>query len=311
MKQSRHFNFLVIGFASLFFCLISRAAPAGQSAAPIGIKSIALGLISQTSQKQIEEHFQNFIRYVARKLGSGQDVEGKVVIVPTPLQMAILLGEKRIDFYMESPYPTYIVNKQGAAGLLVRRWKSGMPEYRSLIFAKKDSDTSRLEQLRGNMMAFEDPGSTSGYFLPKVLLLKKGFNLTEKPGPDAKVGPKEIGYVFASTHVAVVNWVLSSRVAAGAFSSDDFGALDQKRRANILVLAETDLFPRHLVSVRKDFNPTAKKRLREILLSMHEDKEGQSIMQQIDNTTRFDVLPGGEEMVRRKLVETFRPARKN
>jgi phosphonate transport system substrate-binding protein len=98
---------------------------------------------------------------------------------------------------------------------------------------------------------------------------------------------------------------------AGAFSSDDFGALDQKRRANILVLAETDLFPRHLVSVRKDFNPTAKKRLREILLSMHEDKEGQSIMQQIDNTTRFDVLPGGEEMVRRKLVETFRPARKN
>jgi len=309
MQHSRHFGFLAIGFIGLFSCLTSRAATASQTDAPVGTKSIALGLISQTSQKQIEEHFQNFISYVARKLGPGQSIEGKVVIVPTPLQMAILLGEKRIDFYMDSPYPTYIVNKQGAAGLLLRRWKSGMAEYRSLIFANKDSTTRRLEQLRGNMMAFEDPGSTSGYFLPKVLLLKKGFNLAEKSEPDAKVGPKEIGYVFASTHSAVVNWVLASRVAAGAFSSDDFGALDQKRRANIFVLAETDLFPRHLVSVRKDFNPTAKKRLREILLSMHQDKEGQRIMQQIDNTTRFDVLPGGEERVRRKLLETFRSAK--
>ena len=28
---------------------------------------------------------------------------------------------------------------------------------------------------------------------------------------------------------------------------------------------------------------------------------------QIDNTTKFDSLPGGEESVRRKLVELYRP----
>lgn len=31
-----------------------------------------------------------------------------MVIVPTPLQMAKLLEEKKIDFYLESPYPTYL-----------------------------------------------------------------------------------------------------------------------------------------------------------------------------------------------------------
>lgn len=306
MTRPRHPIAHLFGFTALFLSVFSGAATAGQTTGLVKAKSITLGLVSSTSQQEIEAHFQNFVRYVARKLGSGPDTEGKVVIVQTPLQMAKLLEEKKIDFYLESPYPTYLINKQGAAVLLLRRWKSGMAEYRGLIFSKKDSEINRLEQLRGKMIVFEDPGSTSGYFLPKVLLLKKGLMLSEKPGPDAKVGPKEIGYIFASTDVNVVNLVLSKRVAAGAFSDDDYGGLDGSRKADITILAQTDLFPRHLVSLRKDLDPTVKNRLKEVLLSMHQDDEGRSIMQQTDNTTKFDLLPGGEEMVRRKLVETFR-----
>jgi phosphonate transport system substrate-binding protein len=306
MTRPRHYIAHLFWFTALFLSVFSGPATAGQTTGPVKVKSITLGLVSSTSQKEIEAHFQNFVRYVARKLGSGPDTEGKVVIVPTPLQMAKLLEEKKIDFYLESPYPTYLINKQGAAVLLLRRWKSGIAEYRGLIFSKKVSETDRLEQLRGKMIAFEDPGSTSGYFLPKVLLLKKGFKLSEKPRLDAKVGPKEIGYVFASTDVNVVNLVLSKRVAAGAFSDDDYCALDGSKKADITILAQTDLFPRHLVSARKDLDPTVKNRLKETLLSMHQDDEGRSIMQQTDNTTKFDLLPGGEESVRRKLVETFR-----
>lgn len=302
--QLRHSIYKIFGVTALLCSLISGPATAGQTTGPVKIKSITLGLVSATSQKEIEAHFQAFVRYVAGKLGP--DREGKVVIVPTPLQTAKLLEEKKIDFYMESPYPTYIINKQGAAVLLLRRWKSGMAEYRGLIFSKKDSETNRLDQLRGKMIAFEDPGSTSGYFLPKVLLLKKGFLLSEKPRPEAKVGAKEIGYIFASTDVNVVNLVLSKRVAAGAFSDDDYGALDGSRKADIIILAQTDLFPRHLVSVRKDLDPMVKNRLKEVLLAMNQEDEGRSIMQQTDNTTKFDRLPGGEVLVRRKLVETFR-----
>ena len=304
MKTPRHYISLFFWLAVAFLTLIAGGTTAGEPA-PVKITSITLGLVSTTSQKEIEEHFKNFVRYVARRLG--RDIEGRVIIVPTALQMAKLLEEKKIDFYMESPYPTYLINKQGAAVLLLRRWKSGMAEYRSLIFSKQGGETSHLEQLRGKMIVFEDPGSTSGYFLPKVLLLRKGFKLTEKHRLDAKVGAKEIGYVFASTDGNVVNLVLSNRVAAGAFSNDDYGAVDEKQKAEIAILAQTDLFPRHLVSVRKDLDSTVKTRLKETLLSMNQDDEGRKIMQQTDNTTRFDLLPGGEETVRRKLVETFRP----
>jgi len=69
--------------------------------------------------------------------------------------------------------------------------------------------------------------------------------------------------------------------------------------------------PRHLVSVRKDLPETVVNRLKSILLAMDRDKEGQQILKQTDNTTRFDALPGGEEMVRRKLVELYRPRSQN
>jgi phosphonate transport system substrate-binding protein len=272
MKRSKHSISLFFWLAVAFLSLIAGVTPAGESPAPVAIKALNLGLVSTTSQKEIEEHFKNFVGYIAR--GLGRNIEGRVTIVPTALQMAKLLEEKKIDFYMESPYPAYLINKQGVAVLLLRRWKSGMAEYRSLIFSKQGRVTSRLEQLRGKMIAFEDPGSTSGYFLPKVLLLRKGFKLTEKPRLDAKVGAKEIGYFFASTDGNVVNLVLSNRVAAGAFSNDDYGAVNEKQKAEIAILAQTDPFPRHLVSVRKDLDSTVKTRLKETLLSMNQDEEG-------------------------------------
>jgi phosphonate transport system substrate-binding protein len=96
-------------------------------------------------------------------------------------------------------------------------------------------------------------------------------------------------------------------VAAGAVSNDDHALLDEKGRAGMVILAETESFPRHLVSVRRDLPRALTTRLKEILLSMDQDPEGRKILQQIDNTTRFDLLPGGEPVVRRKLMELFRP----
>ena len=239
------------------------------------------------------------------------ETKGIVLVAPTAGQMTKLLEEKRVDFYMESPYPTYLINRLGAARLLLRAWKGGMAEYRSLIFTSKQSGVTEPKELRGKIIAFEDPGSTSGYFLPKLFLLKKGFSMSEQASPESKISAGEIGYIFANTSNEVVRLVLQKKVTAGAFSTDDYAALEDKNKPLISILAETESVPRHLVSVRKDLPETVVKRLKSILLAMDQDKEGQQILKQTDNTTRFDSLPGGEEMVRRKLVELYRPRSQN
>ncbi len=287
--------------------LLSITVESGAQTNKTSAKTLALGIVFQGPRAPLEEHFRPLVDYAARKLTSTAETQGMVVVAPTPGQMMKLLEEKRVDFYMESPYPTYLINRLGAAKLLLRRWKGGIGEYRSLIFTNKESGIARLEDLRGKIIAFEDTGSTSGYLLPKLFLLKKGFSVVEKPSAGAKVSDREIGYIFADTYKNIASLVVQNKVAAGAISNDDYASVDDTSKASISILGESESVPRHLVSVRKDLPEAMAKRLKEILLGMHQDEAAKKILQQTDNTTKFDLLPGGEETVRRKLVELYRP----
>lgn len=270
------------------------------------IKTLSLGLVSETHREEIEKHFQDFIRYVTRKLSSGSAIEGRVVVASTHYEMAKLLEQRKVDFYMESAYPTYVVNfVHGAGKLLLRRWKSGLADYYSVIFTRNDSGIKRVEDLKGKTIVFEDTGSTSGYLLPKLFLQRRGLKLTEKGrfSPDSVA--TDVGYIFARTQERLVDTVLTKQAAAGAFSNDDFSALEEKKKAEIGVLAQTDRLPRHLLSVRSDLAPALVDRLENILLAMHDDAEGRKILQKADGTTKFDMLPGGEAAMRRRLLDSF------
>jgi phosphonate transport system substrate-binding protein len=309
MKRQR---FSVIAIAALLSGTILGSNAAGQTPYRLEANTISLGIVSKVNQKEIEGYYRDFVGYVARKLSSAPDVEGKVIIASTPPELAKLLEQQKVDFYMESTYSTYVINDvQGAGKLLLRRWQRGKPEYQSLIFAKGNSGINRLDDFRGKVMVFEDPESTSGYFLPKFFLLRNGFKLSEKGRLDASVAPGEIGYVFASSQEKLVDWVLTKQAAGGAFSDDDYAKLDDKTRAEVSVLAQTERLPRHLVSIRKDMAPALADRLKAILLAMSEDDEGRRILQKAGDTTKFDMLPEGEEGMRRRLLETFySPAKK-
>src|SRR5882724_8873373 len=144
----------------LFLAVAALPQDAGaQTAKGAEAKPINLGLISEINQSAVEEHFREFIRYVARRISPGSENQAK------------LLEQRRVDFYMESPYPTYRINYvHGAGKTLLRRWKGGQAEYQSLIITKRDGGIKQLSDLRGKTIVFEDPGSTSGYFLPKLFL---------------------------------------------------------------------------------------------------------------------------------------------
>jgi phosphonate transport system substrate-binding protein len=302
-----------IALAAMTFLLRAEIGSdaAGQTPIRNEMKTFTLGLVSAVNQKEIAEHFREFAHYVARKLYAPTDAAGKVVVAPTLSELAKLLTQNNVDFFMESPYPTYVVNHvHGAANLLLRRWKGGKAEYRSLIAARKDSNMSRLQDLRGKIIAFEDPESTSGYFLPKFFLQRNGFKLSQVPAENAKVPMTEVGYLFGKTQDNLIELVLSKQVAAGALSDDDYAALDNQKKANLNILAQTELLPRHLVSVRKNLAPELIQRLGRVLQSMNEDDEGRKILRSID-TTQFDVLPGGEEVMRRRLLDTFHSPGKN
>jgi len=304
-RQTRRLA-VVYAIATLLFDITLGSRAVGQTPGKVETKTITLGIVAPMNQKEVEEHFRDFVRYVARKLSSASAIEGRIVVAPTQSGLANLLTEQKVDFYMESPYPTYLINNvYGAGKLLLRRWKGGMAEYHALIFTKKNSETRRLEDLRGKIIAFEDPGSTSGHFLPKFFLSRRGFKLSEKTRIEPNVSPGEVGYIFVYSRDKIVDLVLIKSVAAGAFSNDDYATLDERKKSDITILAETDRLPRHLLSIRRDLDPALVNRLEQLLLSMHQDPEGRLILQRTDGTTKFDALPGGELAMRQRLLDTF------
>jgi phosphonate transport system substrate-binding protein len=308
-KQTRDLSVLPV--ITALFCWFFVADAAAQTPERAKAKTISLGIVSEINRTQIADHFSDFVRYLAAKLAPASDIEGKVVVAPTPFQLAKLIEQKKVDFYMDSAYPTYLVNHvQGVARLLLRRWKGGMAEYRSLIFTKRNGEINRLEDLKGKVVVFEDPESTSGHFLPKSLLMRKGLKFTDKSRFDPYASPTDVGYVFAYSQEKLVDWVLTKKAAAGAFSDDDFAKLGDSKRSALIILAQTESLPRHLISVRKDFAPESVDRLEKILLSMHENDQGRRILKKTDDTTKFDLLPEGEAGLRRRLSEIFQSAEK-
>ena len=305
MKRRWRFDLVLITLA-LLSSLGGISNVAAQSQETVEVKTLTLGTVSETHRKEIEEHFRDFVGYVAHKLSSGREIEAKVVTAATPVEFANLLKHRKIDFYMESAYPPFVINSvHGAGKLLLRRWKSGMAEYYSVIFTRRNSGIKHLEDLKGKSIVFEDPGSSSGYLMPKLFLQRRGLKLTENVRFDPNSAATDVGYIFAGSQDRLVDAVLTQQAAAGAFSNDDFSALDDKKKSEVAQLAQTERLPRHLVSVRSDLAPALVASLEKILLSMDDDVEGRKILQKIDGTTKFDMLPGGEAAMRRRLLESF------
>ena len=94
--------------ALFLFCSILSTGAMGQTRRTSD--TITLGLVAEANQNEVEKHFQEFVGYLAKKLSSDGKTEGRVVVVATQSRLAKLLSERRADFYMESPHPTYIIN---------------------------------------------------------------------------------------------------------------------------------------------------------------------------------------------------------
>ena len=94
-RQIRRLAF-VYAIATLFFDIILGSHAPGQTRGRVEAKTITLGIVSPVNQKEIEEHFRDFVRYVARKLSSAPAIEGRIVVTSTQSQLASLLIERTL-----------------------------------------------------------------------------------------------------------------------------------------------------------------------------------------------------------------------
>jgi len=264
-------------------------------------ETFRIGSISNSPVVETRK-FWPIASYLARQLQSEGIDQGKVMVADSLSGMATFLQTRQVDIYIDSFFPSLAVNRLSGSKLLLRRWKSRKGDYRSVIFTRKDSGIARLEDLKGKIIAFESPFSSSGYFSPKIALLDRGFRLILKRQETDPVKADEVGYVFTYTDSKTILQVLNRVVAAGA-TEDEKYFTSAKNLDSFKAIHETDPFPRHMVSHRADLPARMITRIKEILLKMHQTNEGNQVLQDFENTTRFDEIPARDIEVAASLMK--------
>ncbi len=140
--------------------------------------------------------------------------------------------------------------------------------------------------MRGKRFAFVDKATTAGWLLPLHYFKAQGID-------DHASWLKEV--YFTGTHEGAIYDVLEKRADIGAAKNTVFrrlSARDPRLSAELTVLARSPDVPENAFCVRRDLDDALKKRIKEILLSMHEEAEGKEILE-FFGATRF--IPTAEE----------------
>jgi ABC-type phosphate/phosphonate transport system substrate-binding protein len=261
--------------------------------------SFKVGSISSSAVVETRK-FWPLASYLARQLQSEGIDQGEVVVAESIPTMSSFLQKRQVDLYIDSFFPSLAVNRLCGSKLLLRRWKMGKSEYQSVIFTRKDSGIARLEDLKGKLIAFEDPFGSSGYFFPKMALLKRGLRLVAKRQEIDPVKSDEVGYIFSHSDSQTILLVFNGAVAAGATDDQKYLTL-AKNLGSFKILHETVSFSRQIVSYRADLPAKLVTRIKEVLLNMHQTEEGRQVLGDFESTTKFEEIPARDMALMERL----------
>jgi phosphonate transport system substrate-binding protein len=255
-------------------------------------RAIVLGDISDDPAEVIEGT-QPLADYLAANLKEFGITEGQVRVATSTEEMAELLSKGEVDLYFDSTYPATLISDQTGAKIILRRWRFGVDEYQSVIFASVSSGIKSIDDLPGHMMAMDAQYSSTGFLLPSVYLTEKDLTLVGKKSTGDPVSSDEIGFVFSYDDQNTLQWVLSGRADAGV--TDDFHFdvdFPKEATSQLIELARTEFTPRQVVLIRSGLDDELVRAIIKVLTTMHETEAGKAALEPFQ-TTKFDEFPDG------------------
>jgi len=234
------------------------AAGAGAAETP---KQLVMAVTPSNIPTELFKASEAFAAELGKKLG----LTIKVYMPTDYLGVVEALRNKTADLAFVHPAGYVFANWEAKAQIVAVDVWHGKTSYTSRIFVRKDSGFKALEDLRGKTIAFIDPGSTSGYVYPMVMLIKKGLVKDRNP----KTFFKEA--MFTGTHEAALLALLNGSVdAVASFDLAPVQYLKDKERVEKLTyIAETEPIPEAGVIVREGLDPALVKKLYDALMAFN------------------------------------------
>jgi phosphonate transport system substrate-binding protein len=258
-------------------------------------RSLVIGRVSSDAS-QTYKQLKPMVDYVANRLADIGITDGQVLMAKNHDEMLRYLREGKVDWVQKTVFEALIYNREVGAEIALRSWRHGVANYHTVMFARKDGQIASLEDLVGKKIAFEDPGSTSAFFVPSAILKRAKFQLLELSSPKEKSPAGIIGYVFARDELSITTWVHRGIVDAGAYHNqnwDDLKDAPKAMKKDLKVFYEGKPMPRMIELLRGTLEPNVKARIKEVLLRAHKDPAATDALQGYGpRTAKFDEFVG-------------------
>jgi phosphonate ABC transporter permease subunit PhnE len=224
-------------------------------------------------------------------------VRAYVALDYTALVEAMRSGQ--VHFGWLTPAPLVLAERLFNAEILLTQVRRGSPTYYGALVVRGDSGIARVEDLRGKTVAWVDPQSTSGYVIPRYLLLQRGFD------------PQHFfrQQVFAGGHDSAVLALQSRQVDVAAVwadpPADGTGAWTRflGKNSGVRPILYSPPIPSDAVAVHPRFSaahPLLVRSVRAVLIDIGQSEEGRAILLRLNSTDGF--VPANRtqyELVRR------------
>ena len=129
-----------------------------------------------------------------------------------PQQMASYLRRGRVDWSNETAGNAAILEQRGVTSTFLITEREGAVRYHTVFFVRRDSPIQSLKDLAGHSIAFQNPYSTSAYFLPAAQLLDEGMvvSYTHLDVYKRQVLNRSINQTLSRTIITAVMFFLSA-----------------------------------------------------------------------------------------------------
>lgn len=147
--------------------------------------------------------------------------------------------------------------------------------YHGILFARKDSEITGVETMRGKTMAFVDRSTTAGYIFPLAWLKKNGV-------PDYRQHFSE--YFFSGSHDAAIDAVMHKKADVGAAKNTIFEYYltnHPEAKKELFVIARSTPVPSNGLCVTSSVSDTSIAKLQAALISLDKTTQGRQVLRKL------------------------------
>jgi phosphonate transport system substrate-binding protein len=258
-------------------CLWPGRGRAADDAITFGLTPVFL-----TSDLELLDRLKNYL-----EAATGRSV--RLVLRRTYQEITTLLVSSQLDAAWICGYP-FVVHRAQLELLVVPLWR-GRPLYQSYLIVEHGRAAAGVDDLKGDIHAFSDPDSNSGFLVTRTLLAEMGVR------PEAYFART----FFTYGHRNVIRAVASGLARSGSVDGyvyDVVGEMEPELAGATRVLRRSEWlgFP-PIAAPKSPIDPRRVAVLKDALLRMHADANGRAVLAMLrldgfsaENPALFDTI---------------------